>query len=232
MPGDPSNDNYDDMLPDFCHPLVLTMGVVSSAPDGGSGGPVTFPVSVSEYIRGAMKDSTIIGRIDKSTAHWKNVPSPGCGAIVSLIGTCFDISDTGLLSIALDNIVYCPSTPQPLGALANAEPTGNKHHKFGTHVATCPDPPSDALPAQPPASSLQLAPIPEGVLPKPSSNVMLALSALNDLSNGLLPASFGKPQQSVASAKCGELVGEPSKSSVAEGVVPSTRSKGKHKAQN
>jgi len=47
-----------------------------------------------------------------------------------------------------------------------------------------------------------------------------------------LPASFGKPQQSVASAKCGELVGEPSKSSVAEGVVPSTRSKGKHKAQN
>jgi hypothetical protein len=60
MPGDPSNDNYDDMLPDFCHPLVLTMGVVSSAPDGGSGGPVTFPVSVSEYIRGAMKDSTIM----------------------------------------------------------------------------------------------------------------------------------------------------------------------------
>lgn len=59
MPGDPTLANYDDMLPDFCNPLVLAMGSVAEPPINRAGGALTFPITVTEFVRGGMKESIV-----------------------------------------------------------------------------------------------------------------------------------------------------------------------------
>jgi hypothetical protein len=46
-------------LPDFNNPLVVALGTVASPQQGAAGGSVTFPVSISEFVRGSasVKDS-------------------------------------------------------------------------------------------------------------------------------------------------------------------------------
>ena len=72
--------------------------------------------------------------MDKSTACWKNVPAPNRGTVVSVFGTCSDVSSAGLLTIALDNIVYCPSTPQNFTTSSGDNQDSNKQRKFGSRV--------------------------------------------------------------------------------------------------
>ena len=59
LPGDPSEDSYDDHLPDFAHPLVFGLGTVTAAVDNLPDGRISFPVSLSDYVRGTLKESTI-----------------------------------------------------------------------------------------------------------------------------------------------------------------------------
>jgi hypothetical protein len=65
MPGDPSSDSYDEQLPDFPNPLVFAMGVVTSRPatcdtvPGLPGSVMTFTLTLSEYVRGGAKESTL-----------------------------------------------------------------------------------------------------------------------------------------------------------------------------
>jgi hypothetical protein len=59
VPGNPASDGYDECPPDFCRPLVFALGTVAAGHDGPAGGAVTFPVTVSDYVRGAVKEMTI-----------------------------------------------------------------------------------------------------------------------------------------------------------------------------
>jgi hypothetical protein len=59
VPGDPSSIDYNAHIPDFERPIVIGLGIVSAGPDGPPGGAVTFPVTVSDYVRGGVKESTV-----------------------------------------------------------------------------------------------------------------------------------------------------------------------------
>ena len=59
VPGDPSSDEYNSHIPDFLRPIVVGLGVVAAGPDALPGGAVTFPVTVSDYVRGGVKESTV-----------------------------------------------------------------------------------------------------------------------------------------------------------------------------
>ena len=59
MPGNPSDENYNANLPDFSNPLVLALGTVAADHEESPGGPLTFPVSLLEYIHGGVRESTV-----------------------------------------------------------------------------------------------------------------------------------------------------------------------------
>jgi hypothetical protein len=48
--------------PDFNNPLVVVLPTVASPQQSAAGGSVTFPVSISEFIRGSVsvKDSAVL----------------------------------------------------------------------------------------------------------------------------------------------------------------------------
>jgi hypothetical protein len=58
-PGNPADDNYRDSLPDFRWPSIFAFGNVSAPPTELPNRQVRFPISVSEYVRGSVKQSTI-----------------------------------------------------------------------------------------------------------------------------------------------------------------------------
>lgn len=64
-PGDPTSDSYEESVPDLPFPSVLIHGTVSSEHKVNDGGVVIFPVTVSDYVRGNNKISTI--RYDSMT---------------------------------------------------------------------------------------------------------------------------------------------------------------------
>ena len=57
--GNPSDENYNANLPAFSNPLVLALGTVSADHEETLGGPLTFPVSLSEYIHGGVRQSIV-----------------------------------------------------------------------------------------------------------------------------------------------------------------------------
>jgi hypothetical protein len=59
VPGDPASDGYDDLAPDFCRPLVFALGTVGTGHDGPADGVVSFPVAVSDYVQGGVKEMTV-----------------------------------------------------------------------------------------------------------------------------------------------------------------------------
>ena len=59
VPGNPLSPDYTSHVPDFERPMVFGLGVVTAGPDGPPSGAVTFPVTVSNYVRGGMKESTV-----------------------------------------------------------------------------------------------------------------------------------------------------------------------------
>ena len=59
LPGDPSDDSYDEHMPDFPYPIVFGLGTVSSSVETFSDGRISFPVSLSDYVRGNLKQSVL-----------------------------------------------------------------------------------------------------------------------------------------------------------------------------
>lgn len=58
-PGDPSQDSYDETVPNFQFPMVCGLGVVSSSPETLTNGSTAFCVTLTEYVRDASHQSTI-----------------------------------------------------------------------------------------------------------------------------------------------------------------------------
>jgi hypothetical protein len=57
--GDPSDDSYDEHMPDFPYPIVFGLGTVTSSVETFSGSRISFPVSLSNYVRGNLKQSIL-----------------------------------------------------------------------------------------------------------------------------------------------------------------------------
>lgn len=61
FPGNPADrQTYDNSLPDFHWPLLFGLGTVSGASTEMPNGQVSFPVSLSDYVRGTVKASTVL----------------------------------------------------------------------------------------------------------------------------------------------------------------------------
>jgi hypothetical protein len=74
VPGDPTSDGYDERPPDFCRPLIFALGTVGAGHDGPAGGAVMFPVTVSDYVRGSVKEMTIRYASSMLTLNRKLIP--------------------------------------------------------------------------------------------------------------------------------------------------------------
>lgn len=60
VPGDPASFNYVNSVPDFQFPAVFAHGTVCGEAEGDQNSVVTFPVSVSDYIRGSTMQTTLM----------------------------------------------------------------------------------------------------------------------------------------------------------------------------
>jgi hypothetical protein len=58
-PGNPSEDSYDDTVPDFQFPMVYGLGVVSSVHENLPDGSTAFSVTLTEYVRDTNQQSTV-----------------------------------------------------------------------------------------------------------------------------------------------------------------------------
>jgi hypothetical protein len=59
FPGDPSSLDYDSTLPHFLWPLIFGLGTVSGPSKELADQNYSFPISLSEYVRGSLKQSSI-----------------------------------------------------------------------------------------------------------------------------------------------------------------------------
>jgi hypothetical protein len=60
FPGNPASDDYDVALPDFLWPLIFGLGTVSGPCGELPEGKASFPVTMSEYVRGSVKQSSVL----------------------------------------------------------------------------------------------------------------------------------------------------------------------------
>ncbi|KAJ7780442.1 hypothetical protein B0H14DRAFT_3164135 [Mycena olivaceomarginata] len=78
LPGDPSTDTYNDQLPDDSTSMVFGVGRVTGSPqildDGHSSRLITL--SLTDFVRGETKGSTIQCVFDLSTSRWTRAPTP------------------------------------------------------------------------------------------------------------------------------------------------------------
>lgn len=59
VPSDPTSDTYEDTVPNFHYPAVFAQGTVLNNHQEKQSGLVTFPMNVSDYIRGTTKQLTL-----------------------------------------------------------------------------------------------------------------------------------------------------------------------------
>ena len=59
-PGDPSNDSYNETVPNFQFPMVYGLGIVSSVHETLPNGSTVFPVTLTEYVRDMSQQSNVL----------------------------------------------------------------------------------------------------------------------------------------------------------------------------
>ena len=59
VPRDSANDNYNVRLINFKMPLVFALDMVGTVPDGVSDGVITFPVTVTDLVRGSIQETVL-----------------------------------------------------------------------------------------------------------------------------------------------------------------------------
>ena len=59
VPGDPADPEYDERVIDFEMPLVFALGIVRADHDGTAGGVITFPVTVTDFVRGSIRETVL-----------------------------------------------------------------------------------------------------------------------------------------------------------------------------
>ena len=59
-PGDPSQDSYDDTVPNFQFPMVYGLGIVSTPHETLPNGSTAFSVALTEYVRDMNQQSNVL----------------------------------------------------------------------------------------------------------------------------------------------------------------------------
>jgi hypothetical protein len=59
FPGDPTSKEYSFYIPDFLRLIVVGLGVVGDGHNSLPGGAVTFPVMVSDFVHGGVKETSV-----------------------------------------------------------------------------------------------------------------------------------------------------------------------------
>ena len=59
-PGDPSQDSYDDTVPNFQFPMVYGLGIVSTPHETLPNGSTAFSVVLTEYVRDMNQQSNVL----------------------------------------------------------------------------------------------------------------------------------------------------------------------------
>ena len=59
MPGDPSREDYKAGLPNSPLHLIFTLGAVTASYETLPGNIVTFPLLLSKYVQGTIRESTL-----------------------------------------------------------------------------------------------------------------------------------------------------------------------------
>jgi hypothetical protein len=153
FPGNPASVNYDDALPDFEWPLIFGLGNVSGPSSELANRKVVFPVTCSDFIRGATQESTISYAalllcsfvnltftrcvLDKPTRRWANVPIPTPGTQLNFVAMCSHVSQSGNLCAEIENLAFASANAPPPSAavpIQGLSPGGNKRRKFRCHA--------------------------------------------------------------------------------------------------
>ncbi|KAJ7233633.1 hypothetical protein C8J57DRAFT_1729387 [Mycena rebaudengoi] len=104
VPGDPNDDDYDERVPDF---PVFIYGVghipANHVPQSFDDGGKAFTLSLTEYVAGGSKSSTI-QCLYPGTRRWTNVPLPRAQSCTQFLGMCHGFADSALLRIALEHV--------------------------------------------------------------------------------------------------------------------------------
>ncbi|KAJ7788526.1 hypothetical protein B0H14DRAFT_3892412 [Mycena olivaceomarginata] len=161
--------------------MVFGVGRVTGSPqildDGHSSRLITL--SLTDFVRGETKGSTIQCVFDLSTSRWTRAPTPQANTSIQFYGLCRDISPTGLLRIKVESLALntspnsaAPSSDSqsPNNAGVSLPITPSKRRKFSS-----PSPPSssiapDSSPASvPSASGSTIVTPPPRLLAEPTS---------------------------------------------------------------
>lgn len=139
MPGHPSDDAYEDHVPDMPYPYIISTGSVVSAVDKlDDGTSLAYFVGSSEYVRDQSRFSRLYSRFDAKKPRWRNTPSPRQGSAVQIVGTAFGRHPSGALDVNVENITLNIGAPQSNNTVAsdtsNASPT--KRKRFASSVST------------------------------------------------------------------------------------------------
>ncbi|KAH9983687.1 hypothetical protein BJV77DRAFT_1072686 [Russula vinacea] len=145
FPGDPSSPAYAENLPNFPFPAVSAIGIVSSVPTTTDDGKVDFLVTAQDYVRGGMKMSTVICRLDKTLPRWKNVPAPAWLTQVAIITLCCENTPDDRLCVTV-NSLNLPMAAPPLPVLSSTVDDGPTTKR--PKITAC------AQPRRPPVSSV------------------------------------------------------------------------------
>ncbi|KAH7907760.1 hypothetical protein BJ138DRAFT_1014023 [Hygrophoropsis aurantiaca] len=139
VPGNPSDDSYDNHLPDCPHPFVLGIGSVPVKTDVlADGVSKAFEVITSEYVRDSVKSTSVQCVFDGTSPRWSNTPVPNVNSIVQFFGTCAALTPSGVIRVNVENIVLNigPSASSNSTSLSSPSPT--KRRKFNAFVSPQP----------------------------------------------------------------------------------------------
>ena len=129
VPGDPTDDTYEDGVPDMPHPLFCVTGqIVGSVSTSGS--ILSHTLTSSEWIRDVRQPSKFTLLFDTSKPRWRHKPELKSGATVQVVGTAGGVHN-GTVAIAPDNIVLSFGAPAAApDAGGSVSPARSK--KFGS----------------------------------------------------------------------------------------------------
>ncbi|KAF5351447.1 hypothetical protein D9758_013532 [Tetrapyrgos nigripes] len=120
FPGNPTDDDYQDRLPDFHVPVTVFTGTVLSTANNNV--PLsyaqtkTFVVASSEFITGTVQSFSLRMCMDPTSPRWTKVPVPNVSNLVYAVGPiCGFYNNT--LHVDLSSVVL------NLGGGANAAPS-------------------------------------------------------------------------------------------------------------
>ncbi|KAJ3017519.1 hypothetical protein NUW54_g564 [Trametes sanguinea] len=130
VPGDPSDDAYQDNVPDMPYPFLSLLGCVTSQAVVVSGSR-HFPVRVQEYVRDETRESLINCIIPGNSPRWERVPPPNPFSLIYALGRCSETSSDGKLGVALEHLAMNLQAPP----IPPATPeSGSKRKRFNAYA--------------------------------------------------------------------------------------------------